>query len=95
MPAGPSFVGYAVVTIISDIVVALLPLPVLIRLEIRLGKKIGLIGIFVLGLFTTLCSIFRYTQISKVTSGGDSTMLVLWGTIEFNIGVSKIRITKV
>lgn len=72
----------------SDIVVALLPLPVLIKLEIKLGKKLGLISIFILGLFTTLCSIMRYTQIERITKNGDSTMLVLWGTIEFNVGVS-------
>ncbi|KAI5467652.1 hypothetical protein BGZ63DRAFT_32648 [Mariannaea sp. PMI_226] len=84
---GPSFTGYAVVTIISDIVVALLPVPVLVKLEIRLKKKIGLIAIFTLGLFTTLCSILRYLQIQRISTGdGNSTMLVLWGTIEFNVG---------
>ncbi|KAH6900564.1 ATP synthase F0 [Thelonectria olida] len=84
---GPSFTGYAIITIVSDIVVALLPVPVLLKLEIRLKKKIGLIGIFALGLFTTLCSILRYLQIDRISTGdGNSTMLVLWGTIEFNVG---------
>ncbi|GAO16711.1 uncharacterized protein UV8b_07931 [Ustilaginoidea virens] len=84
---GPSFTGYAVVTIISDIVVAILPVPVLLRLNIRLEKKIGLVFLFMLGLFTTLCSIFRYIQIDRIQNGdGNSTMLVLWGTIEFNVG---------
>ena len=88
LPPGPSFTAYAILTIISDVVVALLPLPVLWKLEIRLGKKLGLIGIFTLGLFTTICSIMRYMQIGRVTGDGNSTMLVLWGTIEFNVGVS-------
>ncbi|KAM0480969.1 hypothetical protein ACHAPE_000281 [Trichoderma viride] len=84
---GPSFTAYAVVTIISDIVVAILPLPVLFRLNIRMAKKLGLIGIFLLGLFTTICSILRYTQINRISTGdGNSTMLILWGTIEFNVG---------
>ncbi|KAL7951634.1 hypothetical protein V8C42DRAFT_339559 [Trichoderma barbatum] len=87
LPAGPSFTAYAVVTIVSDIVVAILPLPVLLRLNIQTGKKLGLIGIFLLGLFTTICSILRYTQINRISNGdGNSTMLVLWGTIEFNVG---------
>ena len=87
---GPSFTGYAVVTIVSDVVVALLPIPVLLKLNIRVEKKIGLIGIFMLGLFTTLCSILRYLQIDRIQYGdGNSTMLVLWGTIEFNVGVSQ------
>ncbi|KAM0265651.1 hypothetical protein ACHAQJ_000085 [Trichoderma viride] len=84
---GPSFTAYAVVTIVSDIIVAVLPLPVLLKLNIRLAKKLGLIGIFLLGLFTTICSILRYTQINRISTGdGNSTMLVLWGTIEFNVG---------
>ncbi|KAG6011094.1 hypothetical protein E4U54_008301, partial [Claviceps lovelessii] len=84
---GPSFTGYAVVTIVSDVIVAVLPIPVLLRLNVRLGKKLGLIAIFMLGLFTTLCSILRYLQIDRIQNGdGNSTMLVLWGTIEFNVG---------
>lgn len=87
---GPSFTGYAVVTIVSDIVVALIPIPVLLRLNVSLTKKVGLILIFLLGLFTTLCSIMRYLEIDRVQSGDqDSTMLVLWGVIEFNVGVSQ------
>ncbi|OTA03472.1 PTH11-like G-protein-coupled receptor [Trichoderma parareesei] len=87
LPAGPSFTAYAVVTIVSDIIVAIIPLPVLLKLNVQLGKKVGLIGIFLLGLFTTICSILRYTQINRISNGdGNSTMLVLWGTIEFNVG---------
>jgi hypothetical protein len=77
------------VTIISDVVVAFLPAPALLKLNISRNKKMGLIGIFLLGLFTTLCSILRYLQINRIQYGdGNSTMLVLWGTIEFNVGVS-------
>ena len=75
-------------TIISDVVVALIPIPALLKLNVRLGRKIGLIVIFLLGLFTTICSIQRYLQINRIQFGdGNSTMLVLWGTIEFNVGV--------
>ncbi|KAI8270039.1 Satratoxin biosynthesis SC1 cluster protein 4 [Colletotrichum sp. SAR11_239] len=88
---GPSFTAYAVVTIVSDVVVALLPIPVLLKLNIRLEKKVGLIAIFLLGLFTTLCSILRYLEINRIQFGdGNSTMLVLWGTIEFNNIVSSL-----
>ncbi|KAI8163745.1 Satratoxin biosynthesis SC1 cluster protein 4 [Colletotrichum sp. SAR 10_70] len=79
------------VTIVSDVVVALLPIPVLLKLNIRLEKKVGLIAIFLLGLFTTLCSILRYLEINRIQFGdGNSTMLVLWGTIEFNNIVSSL-----
>lgn len=43
---------------------------------------------FVLGLFTTICSIMRLYQITIIARNGNSTMLVLWGTIEMNVGVS-------
>jgi hypothetical protein len=77
------------VTIVSDVAVAVIPLPVLLKLNIQVEKKFGLIGIFALGLFTTMCSIMRYLQINRIQNGdGNSTMLVLWGTIEFNVGVS-------
>ncbi|KAH8896704.1 integral membrane protein [Thozetella sp. PMI_491] len=87
LPNGPSFTGYAVVTIISDIVVSILPVPVLLKLNIPRSKKVALVGIFLLGLFTTVCSIMRYMQIDRIQYGdGNSTGLILWGTIEFNVG---------
>lgn len=92
LAAGPSFTGYAVVTIVADVVVAVLPIPVLAKLEIKLAKKIGLIVIFTLGIFTTICSVQRYRQIDRIQNpkDGNSTMLVLWGMIEFNVGVSDV-----
>ncbi|AEO69710.1 cbe84c1b-8afc-430f-a1ad-a8243fd95804 [Thermothielavioides terrestris] len=84
---GPSFTAYAIVTIVSDVVVAIIPIPVLLKLKVNTGKKVGLIVIFLLGLFTTLCSIFRYLQIDRIQYGdGNSTMLIVWGVIEFNVG---------
>lgn len=87
LAAGPSFTAYAIVTIVSDVVVAIIPIPVLLQLKVNTGKKVGLIVIFLLGLFTTLCSVFRYLQINRIQYGdGNSTMLILWGVIEFNVG---------
>jgi hypothetical protein len=84
------------VTIVSDVVVAVIPIPVLLKLKINVGKKVGLIFIFVLGLFTTLCSVFRYLQIDRIQYGdGNSTMLILWGVIEFNVGVSPAPVSRV
>lgn len=59
----------------------------LCTLNLRLEKKIGLAGSFALGLFTTLCSVLRYTQIKRIQFGdGNSTLLVVWGVIEFHVG---------
>ncbi|KAK4154913.1 hypothetical protein C8A00DRAFT_32269 [Chaetomidium leptoderma] len=84
---GPSFTAYAIVTIVSDVIVAVIPIPVLLQLKVNMGKKVGLIVIFLLGLFTTLCSVFRYQQIDRIQFGdGNTTMLIVWGVIEFNVG---------
>lgn len=71
-----------------DLVIFLMPIPLLTRIQINLRRKIALIAIFMLGLFTTVCSIMRMIQIITISKTGNSTMLVLWGTIEMNVGVS-------
>ncbi|KAL2272010.1 hypothetical protein VTJ83DRAFT_1381 [Remersonia thermophila] len=84
---GPSFTAYAIVTIVSDVAVAVIPIPALLKLKVSKSRKIGLIVIFLLGLFTTLCSVFRYQQIDRIQYGdGNTTMLILWGVIEFCVG---------
>jgi hypothetical protein len=55
--------------------------------QVNTRRKVGLIVIFMLGLFTTICSVMRMVQIITIARDGNSTMLVLWGTIEMNVGV--------
>lgn len=95
LPVGPTFYGLAIFTIVCDVVIIFLPIPLLLRLSIKPAQKAGVVCLFLLGLFTTICSILRLTQIHRVAFGdGNSTMLVLWGTIEFNVGVSFPAILK-
>lgn len=92
LPVGPTFYGLAIFTIICDVMIIFLPVPLLLHLKIKPAQKAGIVCLFLLGLFTTICSILRLTQIHRVAFGdGNSTMLVLWGTIEFNVGVSISR----
>ena len=90
LPNDVTFYVLAAITIFCDVVIFLLPIPLLMKIQINLRKKIALIGIFTLGIFTTACSIMRMVQIITIAKNGNSTMLVLWGTIEMNIGVSSI-----
>ncbi|KAH8653786.1 integral membrane protein [Xylariales sp. PMI_506] len=86
-PFAPANEAYSSVTIMSDVWVTLVPIPILARLNMKNNKKFGLVAIFMLGLFTTICSVLRFLQINRIAYGdGNSTMLVLWGTIEFNVG---------
>ncbi|KAJ5250433.1 hypothetical protein N7489_000843 [Penicillium chrysogenum] len=87
LPVGGLFYGLAIYTIITDVTIIVLPIPLLLGLNIKTAQKAGVVCLFLLGLFTTICSIMRLTQIQRVAFGdGNSTMLVLWGTIEFNVG---------
>ncbi|PQE04973.1 integral membrane protein [Rutstroemia sp. NJR-2017a BBW] len=88
LPFGPTNYGLASTTITFDVIIFFLPIPFLYSLNMNSRKKFGIIGVFALGLFTTVCSIMRMTQIPVIATGsGNSTMLVLWGNIEMNVGI--------
>ncbi|KAI9039145.1 uncharacterized protein KD926_009894 [Aspergillus affinis] len=87
LPFGATNYALVAWTILCDVVIIFLPIPLLLELNVKPAQKAGLLCLFLLGLFTTVCSILRLTQISVIAYGdGNSTMLVLWGTIEFNVG---------
>ena len=83
-----TFYGLAAVTILFDVIIFLLPIPLLLNLNISKKRKFALVCVFLLGLLTTVCSVMRMVQILTIAKTGNSTMLVLWGVIELNIGVS-------
>lgn len=87
----PTFLGLALVTVVFDVIIFLLPIPFLWKLQINARRRVVLIGMFLVGLFTTICSIMRMLRIFPLAVDGNSTMLVLWGTIELNVGVSISR----
>lgn len=87
LPFAPVNYTLAGMTILFDVLIFTLPIPLLSRLHMSKQRKYGLIGVFLLGLFTTACSIVRVTQISVLASGHGNPMLVLWGNIEINVGV--------
>lgn len=61
----------------------------IINLHINRRKKIGLAGIFTLGIFTTFCSIMRLVQVNAILATGDQSGLVMWATVEMTVGVSR------
>jgi len=93
LPNDITFYVLAAITIFCDCLIFALPIPLLAKVQINRRRKFGLIAVFMLGAFTTVCSIMRMVQISIIARSGDSTMLVLWGTIEMNVGVSALDFT--
>jgi hypothetical protein len=78
------------ITIFCDILTFLLPVPNFLKFQIDLKRKIGLIALFLLGLFTTACSVMRMVQIGTIAKNGNKPGLVLWAIAELNVGVSGI-----
>lgn len=95
LPNDATFYGLAAVSIFFDVLIFFLPIPLLLSLNIDSKKKVVLCGVFLLGLLTTVCSIMRMYQITAIAKTGNSTMLVLWGVIELNIGVCSAFASKI
>lgn len=55
-------------------------------------KKISLTGLFLLSFLTSVFSIIRICQVEAMLKTGDSTMLVMLGTIEICTGVRTVKI---
>lgn len=87
----PTWNATAAITIFCDVVTFLLPVPLFARLQIDRRRKLGLIFLFVLGLFTTICSVMRMVQIKQIAKDGNNSTLVLWGTAELNVGVRPLH----
>jgi hypothetical protein len=88
IPNVTSVDALSAISIFFDIIILILPIPMVLRLQINTRKRVGLCGMFLLGIFTTFCSIMRLAQITSILATGDQTGLVLWATIELNVGVS-------
>lgn len=80
--------GLGAISIFYDLVILFVPIPMLMALQMDRRRRIGLLGVFCLGIFTTFCSIMRLTQIKYILATGDQTGLVMWATIEMNVGTS-------
>ncbi|KAJ5928272.1 hypothetical protein N7466_007228 [Penicillium verhagenii] len=81
--------------IATDIVIIVLPVPIIWKLHLPTAKKAGLTGLFMLGLFTIGAGIARM-YIYLVTSYdkqdnpdfiADFTLFMLWSAIEVNVGM--------
>ncbi|KAG6362114.1 hypothetical protein INS49_010343 [Diaporthe citri] len=81
----------AAMNIVLDVFIFLLPIPQLLKLETNWKTKIGVILVFLLGLFVTICSIARLRFLSSWASSPNPTYdysdLALWSLIELYAGV--------
>ncbi|KAK3985826.1 putative integral membrane protein Pth11-like [Cladorrhinum sp. PSN332] len=76
---------------LGDVFVLLLPLPVLWGLNMDLKKKVRVLGVFGLGLFSCVASLVRLGMIPLLRSSFDATWNIAslsnWATLEVNIAI--------
>ncbi|KAI1483642.1 hypothetical protein F4774DRAFT_100202 [Daldinia eschscholtzii] len=79
----------AVGNIITDLIILALPVPVVIRLNLKKGRKWAVLGIFALGFFTCIVSICRMVFFAKVTDdiSYDLVPVAAWGEAESASGL--------
>ncbi|KAI1497448.1 hypothetical protein F5X99DRAFT_421366 [Biscogniauxia marginata] len=75
--------------IITDIVVLLLPMPVVWKLNLKKGRKWAIIGIFSLGFFTCAISICRLVSYAMMTFDVtyDMVRVIVWALVEMTSGL--------
>ncbi|KAF7533876.1 hypothetical protein G7054_g6682 [Neopestalotiopsis clavispora] len=75
-----SWKSTGIVNIITDVIILLVPIPSLCKVQMALYKKLVLIGVFALGVFTTAVGIARLVAIVNVDQT-DITYSVAWAMV--------------
>ncbi|OJD15152.1 hypothetical protein AJ78_04577 [Emergomyces pasteurianus Ep9510] len=86
-----NWLSYALINIITDVVILILPIQQVIHLQLRRNDKIAIIFVFALGGFVCITSIIRTTVIAAGSKVQDVTWspipVSIWSTIEINTGI--------
>ncbi|KAL1969320.1 hypothetical protein VTN77DRAFT_9512 [Rasamsonia byssochlamydoides] len=77
--------------ILSDIIILLLPMPVLKSLQLPTRQKVALMGVFALGGFVTVTTIIRLKFLLVISESSDPTYdnvgAAMWSAIECNVAI--------
>ncbi|KAN0092112.1 hypothetical protein V8E51_017959 [Hyaloscypha variabilis] len=80
-----------VLSFVGDLVILALPIPMIWKLQINTRRKMALNGIFLLGGFVCLTSIFRFVALARINVKDITYTQVapgLWTYIELGIGIT-------
>jgi hypothetical protein len=64
-----------------------LPFPVLVKSHIQNRKKVALLGLLALGIFITIIQVIRIQTVKSLANYLDSGSLIMWSTVENNLGI--------
>lgn len=92
VPPKSIYLGASLPNAITDFILVLMPIPYVWRLKIPLQQRLILVGMFLLGLFICIVSIFRLTIIMAIGVGDPNVTynlkdFMLWSIVEINIGL--------
>ena len=93
LPVRKLYFAQASMNIFSDIVVFILPLPVLIKLRMETHKRVGLLFLFSVGLLVPIAAIFRIQAVRLWAKAGWHEQryyggyLIFWDHIESNTAI--------
>ncbi|RDW84006.1 uncharacterized protein DSM5745_04332 [Aspergillus mulundensis] len=81
----------AAITIFTDLVILVMPIPQLIKLNLNPRRKYALVAIFLTGTFASAASIARLNALYKYTVTDDvsydAILILLWSQIEVNVAI--------
>ncbi|KAF2197508.1 hypothetical protein GQ43DRAFT_402891 [Delitschia confertaspora ATCC 74209] len=79
------------INILTDLVIIILPMPVIRRLNLAKKQKGALIGIFAVGGFVCIVSILRLQSLISISNSWDPTYdnppAATWSSVETNVGI--------
>ena len=73
LPEGPVWFTNAGIHIVTDIIILILPMPVLYRLQLDKRLRVGIMLIFGVGIFVIATSSARVYELSLMVGGHDFT----------------------
>ncbi|PWY89877.1 hypothetical protein BO70DRAFT_384888 [Aspergillus heteromorphus CBS 117.55] len=86
----PFYIGHAVANLAGDVLILLVPIPLVWRLQLRVAQKIQILSIFLLGGFVCVASairIYYFTFITDVDVTWNLGNVFIWSSIEPSIGI--------
>ncbi|KAJ5417052.1 uncharacterized protein N7487_000602 [Penicillium crustosum] len=83
----PFYFALGGTSIVLDLIIIALPLPVLWKLQLRLKQKVLLGCLFALGFFVTVIQIIRILTVWDLKTYTDSKNIVIWSCVEISLGV--------
>ncbi|OQD90663.1 hypothetical protein PENANT_c001G09303 [Penicillium antarcticum] len=87
----PFYIGNAAANVTTDVIILLVPVPLVWKLQMRTSQKFMLCGIFMLGGFVCVASIIRIYYMTFLGSSVDITWIMddvfIWSSVEPCIGI--------